>query len=164
MAGRPPQSAVSIPGYQVRVGSPLDRANLVKFMQCHYAELDASQPRHHIAATVDRYLSRDTPLWWVEVTDGESADSPVGCIWLGQATDQRQGMVHPYILLLYVDSQHRRKGIATLLLDVAHRWAESEGNSQISLQVFCGNTAAQVLYQKFGYQPEAILMKRPLGR
>ncbi len=154
------QRSFLIPGYQLRVGSPVDRATLVKFMQRNYAELDAGQPRHHVAATVDRYLSRDTPLWWVEVAQDEDAGLPVGCIWLGQATDQRRGMVHPYVLLLYVDPNHRRRGIATALLDIAHRWAKTEGDRQISLQVFSDNPAAQALYRKLGYEPEAILMKK----
>jgi ribosomal protein S18 acetylase RimI-like enzyme len=135
---------------------------VVKFMQRNYVELDADQPRHHIAATVDRYLSRDTPLWWAEVTDGEISHSAVGCIWLGQATDQRQGILHPYILLLYVDPRHRRRGIGTALMHVAHHWAKSEGNRQISLQVFSDNPAAQALYRKLGYRSEAILMKKSL--
>jgi GNAT superfamily N-acetyltransferase len=162
MASSPTQVSFSVPGYQIRVGSPLDRATLVKFMQRNYAELDASQPRHHVAATVDRYLSRDTPLWWVQVADDSSTDSPVGCLWLGQATDQRRGMVHPYVLLLYVDRHHRRRGIATALLHTAHHWARAEGDGQISLQVFSDNLAAQALYRKMGYQSEAILMKKQL--
>jgi GNAT superfamily N-acetyltransferase len=151
-----------IPGYRIRVGSALDRATLVKFMQHNYAELNASPPRHHIAATVDRYLSPNTPLWWVEVINADPASAPVGCIWLGQATDQRQGLLHPYVLLLYVAPIHRRRGIATTLLHRAHAWAKSVGNDQISLQVFSDNPGAQTLYQKLGYQPEAILMKKPL--
>jgi len=162
MANRPGHFSFNVPGYQVRVGSSLDRAMLVKFMQRNYAELDASQPRHHIAATVDRYLSRDTPLWWVDVNQSNETNSPVGCIWLGQATDQRQGVVHPYVLLLYVDPGHRRRGIATALLNTAHHWARSEGAGQISLQVFSDNAPAQALYEKLGYQPEAILMKKAL--
>lgn len=152
----------SIPGYQIRVGSAVDRATLVKFMQHHYAELDADQPQSHIATTVDRYLSRDTPLWWVDFATSGGKAVPVGCIWLGQATDQRQGLLHPYVLLLYVDPQHRRQGIATVLMDTAHHWAIAEGYSQISLQVFSDNPAAQALYRKLGYRPEAILMKKTL--
>ena len=155
------QFSFSIPGYQLQVGSPIDRAKVVQFMQRNYAELDASQPRHHIAATVDRYLSRETPLWWV-MTDDYPTVSTIGCLWLGQATDQRLGIVHPYVLLLYVDPQHRRRGVATALLHIAHQWARLEGNQQISLQVFSDNPLAQALYRKLGYQPEAILMKKRL--
>lgn len=162
MTNSPTSVAFTVPGYRLRVGSPRDRALVVKFMQRNYAELDADQPRPHIAVTVDRYLSRDTPLWWVEAVNGESTSSPVGCLWLGQATDQRQGRLHPYILLLYVDPHHRRRGIATALMHQAHHWATAQGNSQISLQVFSDNSGAQALYRKLGYRSEALLMKRSL--
>jgi ribosomal protein S18 acetylase RimI-like enzyme len=87
----------------------------------------------------------------------------VAALWLGLATDQRSGVLHPYILLLYVAPDHRRRGIATALLTVAHQWAQQQGHRQITLQVFSDNQAAQALYTTLGYQPEAILMKQELG-
>jgi ribosomal protein S18 acetylase RimI-like enzyme len=151
----------ALPGYRLRAGSSRDRATVVDFMERTYHELDPHQPTGHLAATVDRYLGRDTPLWWVDVesTAGSPA-APVGAIWLGQATDQRSGILHPYVLMLYVAPEHRRRGIATALLSVAHRWAQQQGHSQISLQVFSQNQAAQALYQSLGYYPEAILLKK----
>ncbi|MFQ4138875.1 GNAT family N-acetyltransferase [Nodosilinea sp. PGN35] len=151
----------ALPGYQLRVGSTRDRPTVVKFMERTYRELDPQQPTGHIAATVDRYLGRDTPLWWVDVDSAaDSAASPVGAIWLGQATDQRSGVLHPYVLMLYVAPEHRRRGIATALLAVAEAWAQQQGHRQISLQVFSDNPAAQALYQSLGYYPEAILLKK----
>ncbi|MFH7243450.1 MAG: GNAT family N-acetyltransferase [Spirulina sp.] len=155
-------SSFPIPGYHLRSGSPLDRATLVKFMERTYQELDDSPPIKHLAATVDRYLSCDTPLWIVECPGSRESAIAVGCIWLGQATDQRTGLLHPYVLLLYVHPDHRRQGLATQLLQAAHHWAKAEGHRQISLQVFSENAPAQALYQKLGYRPEAILMKKPL--
>ncbi|MEA5452111.1 GNAT family N-acetyltransferase [Leptolyngbya sp. CCNP1308] len=151
------EQSFALPGYSLRTGSTLDRATVVKFMECTYRELDPQQPTGHIAATVDRYLSRDTPLWWV---NEDSTAAPVGAIWLGQATDQRSGVLHPYVLMLYVAPEHRRRGLATALLAVAHRWAQQQGHRQISLQVFSENPAAQALYQSLGYLPEAILLKK----
>jgi ribosomal protein S18 acetylase RimI-like enzyme len=159
----PTQPSFPIAGYHLRSGSPMDRAVLVKFMQRNYAELDANQPLNHIAVTVDRYLSRETPIWWVEpVSAPGNAIYPVACLWLGQAIDQRTGHPHPYVLLLFVDPHHRQRGIATALLETAHNWAKQQGNNQISLQVFCNNQVARGLYQKLGYQEEAILMKKSL--
>ncbi|MBD2426310.1 GNAT family N-acetyltransferase [Phormidium sp. FACHB-1136] len=155
-------SSFSIPGYHLRLGSPLDRATLVKFMERTYQELGEASPLKHLAATVDRYLSCDTPLWMVERPGSRGSAIAVGCIWLGQATDQRSGLLHPYVLLLYVHPDHRRRGLATELLHTAHQWATAEGHPQISLQVFSENAPAQALYQKLGYQPEALLMKRSL--
>jgi GNAT superfamily N-acetyltransferase len=134
-------------------------------MERTYGELDPHQPLGHIAATVDRYLGRDTPLWWVDpVSAPEAVTAPVAALWLGLATDQRSGVLHPYILLLYVAPDHRRRGIATALLTVAHQWAQQQGHSQITLQVFSDNQAAQALYTTLGYQPEAVLMKKELGQ
>lgn len=154
----------ALPGYRLRVGSTRDRATVIKFMERTHSEFAPQQSTGHIAATVDRYLGRDTPLWWVDVdAPAGSAASPVGAIWLGQATDQRSGVLHPYVLMLYVAPEHRRRGIATALLAVAHQWAQQQGHGQISLQVFSDNPAAQALYQSLGYYPEAILLKKELG-
>ena len=153
-----------ISGYNLRLGSPLDRAMLVKFMERNYRELGSDPPPKHLAATVDRYLSCETPLWLVEGSKVSGGRGAIACIWLGQATDQRTGLLHPYVLLLYVHPDHRRRGIATALLEIAHQWAQAAGHSQVSLQVSSSNHAAQALYQKLGYEPEAILMKRGLGR
>lgn len=153
------EQSFAVPGYSLRAGSTLDRATVVKFMERTYAELAPHQPIGHLAATVDRYLSRETPIWWVIPTNGTA---PIAGLWLGQATDQRSGILHPYVLLLYVAPDHRRQGIATALFTVAHQWAQQEGHRQISLQVFSNNQAAQTLYTHLGYQPEAVLMKKEL--
>ncbi|MEB3313443.1 MAG: GNAT family N-acetyltransferase [Cyanobacteriota bacterium] len=152
-------SSFSVPGYQLRRGSSLDRGNLVKFMERNWGELAPDHPRQHLADTIDRYLSADTPLWWVQ---SQGASETVACLWLGWATDQDNGQVHPYLLLLYVSPEHRRRGIASALLEAAHDWAGQTGYRQISLQVLSHNQAAQLLYEKLGYQPQAILMRRLL--
>jgi ribosomal protein S18 acetylase RimI-like enzyme len=155
------ETSFPVDGYGLRSGSTGERPILVKFMQRNYAELDDRLPLNHIAATVDRYLSRNTPIWWVAPDiSPDQGSSPIACLWLGQAIDQRTGNPHPYVLLLYVDAAHRRRGIATALLETAHGWAHRQGNSQISLQVYSDNQAAQALYRKLGYQPEALLMKK----
>ncbi|PSN06739.1 GNAT family N-acetyltransferase [filamentous cyanobacterium CCT1] len=154
------EQSFALLGYRLRIGSTLDRATVVKFMERTYTELNPHQPIGHLADTVDRYLSRDTPLWWIDEADAAPAAGPVAGLWLGQASDQRTGRLHPYALLLYVVPAHRRRGLATALLTMAHQWAQQQGHRQISLQVFSDNRAAQALYTSLGYQPEAILMKK----
>lgn len=53
------------PGYRLRVGTGLDRALLVKFMQRTYQEM-FPQDFSHLARTVEQYFSQETPLWWVD--------------------------------------------------------------------------------------------------
>ncbi|HEY9735086.1 MAG TPA: GNAT family N-acetyltransferase [Trichocoleus sp.] len=151
-------------GYSLRRGSSLDRALLVKFMRRTHAEISPNQPLTHLAATVEQHLSRDTPLWWVDVdsSSGERPADPVACLWLGNAIDQRSGERHAYVLLLFVDSQHRRRGLATVLLQQGHQWAQERGDRQIALQVLSSNEPALRLYQKLGYAPDSVLMTRPL--
>lgn len=148
-----------VSGYQLRRGSPLDQASLVKFMECNWRELAPDHPRQHLASTVDRYLAADTPLWWVQP---QASSAAIACLWLGWATDQDNGQIHPYLLLLYVNPDHRRRGLASALLETAHSWTMEAGYQQISLQVLSHNQAAQSLYEKLGYQPQAILMRRRL--
>lgn len=153
-------------GYGMTLGSPLDRSLLLQFMATTYAELTPDQDQTHLAVTLDNHLASDTPIWWIWVTteaDEVAVEEPVGCIWVGNAVDQRQGDRHAYVLLLYVDPAHRRRGLATVLLQRAHQWAVSRGDRQIALQVFSHNQPALRLYEKLGYITQSMLMYRPLG-
>ena len=162
-----------VSGYRLRVGSVLDRALLVKFMQRTYQEIGARHPFSHLAETVDRHFSRDTPLWWVESVDNTQITGsteerrrhtqPIGALWLGNAIDQLAGDRHAHIFLVYVDPAHRRRGIATALMKQAQMWAQARGDRKIGLQVFHKNIAALQLYEKIGYRPNAVLMTKPLG-
>jgi ribosomal protein S18 acetylase RimI-like enzyme len=146
-----------IPGYSLRVGSGLDRALLLKFMQRTYRELYPEQNFGHLAQTVEQYLSRDTPLWWVEQDQDTAA-----CLWVGNATDQIQGDRHAYIFLLYVNPTHRRQGIGAALMAQAEDWARGRGDRQIGLQVFHHNQAALHLYEKLGYTPQSLWLTKSL--
>jgi ribosomal protein S18 acetylase RimI-like enzyme len=153
-----------IPGYELRSGSTLDRALLVKFMQRTYQELYVGQPVAHLAHTVEQYFSTDTPLWWVEPVINPIPQSlfqlrqPIACLWLGNAIDQIQGDRHAHIFLVYVDPAHRRCGIGSALMRQAEAWAQARGDRQIGLQVFQANQPALQLYEKLGYQPQSIWM------
>ena len=154
------------PGYQLRSGSSLDRAMLVKFMQKTYQEFYPQRDFSHLAQTVEQYLSKDTPLWWVEFLDSEAgslqSSKAIASLWLGNAVDQLKGSRHTHIFLLYVAPEHRRKGIGTALMHHAEDWARARSDRQISLQVFLSNQPAVNLYQQLGYQTESLLMVKSL--
>lgn len=157
-----------IASYRLEAGSSLQRARLVKFMQRAYREMghapDAADTGTHLADTVQRHLSPKSKLWWL--IDGQTAAQsiglpgihtlePVGCLWMGEAIDQRTGNKQAYVFLLYVAPQHRHQGLGTALMHHAQSWAKEQGYQQMSLQVFEDNEAAMKLYAKLGYQSQA---------
>lgn len=58
----------------------------------------------------------------------------------------------PMVYQLYVDSQMRRKGIGTILMDAAENFARSQGSNSIGLCVVPDNHAARQLYAARGYK------------
>jgi ribosomal protein S18 acetylase RimI-like enzyme len=158
--------------YQLRHGEIADRAKLLSFLQITYQELYPQQQQYrHLESTVDRYLSSDTPLWFVMADFNDAPaemlhprDPNIACLWLGMAIDQITGIRHPNIFLIYVDPGYRRQGIGRELMRQAEVWAKLEGYSQISLQVFTTNQPAIDLYGSLGYEARSISMFRELDR
>ena len=148
-------------GYRLRRGKQGDLALLIAFMHRALMELGAGDNLGQVTAAVDTHLAPNTPIWWVDRPVGEVPD-PIACLWLGNAQDQRQGDRHAYVLLLYVDPVHRRRGLATALLDQAEAWAQQRGDRQIGLQVFPDNAAAMALYRQRGYDTASLWLAKPL--
>lgn len=146
------------PNYHFTTGSSLDRASLVKFMQKTYQELFPEQNLSHLAITVEKYFSAETPLWWVEERLENAAGNKVGCLWVGNGIDQVKGDRHAHIFLLYVAPKHRRQGIGKSLMQLGEDWAKSRGDRQISLQVFQSNQPAVNLYSHLGFQTQSLWM------
>ncbi|MBE9190832.1 GNAT family N-acetyltransferase [Gloeocapsopsis crepidinum LEGE 06123] len=160
-----------IPGYTIRAGG-IDRALLLKFMQRTYKELFPEQDFSHLARTVEQYYSKETPLWWVDIT-GENyslatshqqlTTQTVACLWAGNAIDQVKGDRYTHIFLLYVVPEYRKKGIGTALMQYAEAWAKKRGDRQIGLQVFQCNQPALNLYNQIGYESTSIWMVKKLA-
>jgi ribosomal protein S18 acetylase RimI-like enzyme len=147
--------------YRIVEGHSRDRALLLKFMQDTYAELFPEQRSFvHLAQTVDRYLSPETPIWWVEAMPWSGSNRPlrIANLWLGNAIDPVTGESYAHILTLYVQPAHRRQGLATALLQQAQNWAKKRGNRQIGLQVYSHNQPAQILYRRLGFTMQSLCL------
>ena len=131
-----------LPGYAIEQGSTVDQALLVKFMERTYQEQFPNQNFSHLTRTVEQYFSRDTPLWWVYAKQETKnhQQSPIGCLWVGNAIDQVSGSRYPHIFLLYVMPEYRHRGIGKALMNYIENWAKQRGYRQIGLQVFQINT------------------------
>ncbi|MDY6783500.1 MAG: GNAT family N-acetyltransferase [Cyanobacteriota bacterium] len=156
------------PGYHWLEGTGKDRALLVRFLARSYQEFfPETNDFSHLATTVERYFSAETPLWWVERENESTSDSnlhrpKIACLWMGNAIDQVVGDRYAHIFLLYVAPEYRRRGIGSALMEQAQNWARARGDRQIGLQVFCNNEAALKLYRRLGYQTRSLLMVRKL--
>lgn len=153
-----------LPGYAIEQGSTVDQALLVKFMERTYQEQFPNQNFSHLTRTVEQYFSRDTPLWWVydEQDTKNQHQSPIGCLWVGNAIDQVRGDRHPHIFLLYVMPEYRHRGIGKALMNYIENWAKQKGYGQIGLQVFQTNIPALDLYHQLGYQEQSLWMVKSL--
>lgn len=169
-----------IPGYRLVAGNSFDRGVLLRCLQASHQEMrqsqapaaDGSLGTQHLMEFIERYLSPESPLWWVEPLSAPASDTlpplfravqqPLGCLWLARSTDQLTGQRHTHILLLYVHPAHRRQGIGSALMQWAFDWAVQKGDRQVSLQVFAWNQAALELYQKLGFETKFFGMTKVL--
>jgi ribosomal protein S18 acetylase RimI-like enzyme len=139
----------------------------VQTIQRTYAELFPGCPVAHLAQTVEQYLSRDTPIWWVQ---DQHHDAPmasgrpevIGCLWMGNAIDQVNADRQAHIFLLYVAPPHRRRGIGRTLMLQAEAFSRARGDHKIGLQVFANNHSAIELYQSLGYGIQSLTLEKKL--
>ena len=136
-----------------------DRKALLSFMHKTYQELCPSADRLHLKETVHQLWSEHTWFWVVSVP---AESEPIGCLWLGSATDPLTGDGYPHIFLLYVDPSYRYQGVGSALMEHAEQWSRSKGYRRVGIQVFAENVSALSLYKKLGYCTESIVLQKAL--
>lgn len=153
--------AVVLPaGYDWQLGHPRDRTQLLNYLEASLREsLGPASPLAHLGATVDRFLSLETPIWWVVTARDRQI---VAGLWAGRSQEQRRGDRQTHVFLVYVEPAHRRRGLATALLAQAEQWARAQGDGGLSLQVYADNAGAIALYQRAGFSVESLNLSKPL--
>ena len=146
--------------YRLIQGKTQDKTRLIKFMELTYEELFPEQSNFsHLNNTVEQYLSSKTTIWWIEYrSKNETRSEIVSCLWMGTGIDQVNGHHYGHIFLIYVTPNHRRKGLATSLIQQGQQWVQQKGYHQMGLQVFERNQAALKLYNKLGFSSQSYLM------
>ena len=69
--------------------------------------------------------------------------------------------VHAYLGFMYVDPAHRGQGINTLLIESLRQWALSRNITELRLDVYTTNPRAIRAYEKAGFTPHLLQMRRP---
>lgn len=118
--------------------------------------------------TIDR-LSFSMP-WPVNAYRHELTENPAALLWVAEACGADEdckviGMIVTWLVLdeahiatIAIHPDYRRAGIGSRLLLVALDDAQKRGASQAMLEVRAGNTGAQELYRKFGFE---VAYRRP---
>jgi ribosomal protein S18 acetylase RimI-like enzyme len=102
----------------------------------------------------------DTPDNFLHEILDEDNGPISGYVWF--ALERKHGACTAYIYDLEVKPEVRRRGIAYRALQVVERLAAAAGATSIGLNVFANNIGAQALYQKLGYAPTNINMRKSL--
>jgi len=85
-----------------------------------------------------------------------------GHCWIGSQTDFFTRRQDPWIFDLSVCLEFRGRGVAKALHAAAEQYLRELGCRVIGLQVMAHNKDAAELYEKLGYKPRAISLKRTL--
>jgi ribosomal protein S18 acetylase RimI-like enzyme len=148
--------------YYLWSGKRAHQRLLLQFLHQAYQELCPTAPLDHLTQTVQQLWSDPISLWFIGSTLPEHSSQPLGCLWLGNAIDQVSGDRYTHVFLIYVNPEHRQRGLGTALMQHAEAWALEQGNTQIGLHVFVDNVPAYHLYQQLGYASQAVFLSKQL--
>jgi ribosomal protein S18 acetylase RimI-like enzyme len=88
--------------------------------------------------------------------------SAVGFVHTREINDSISEEVCGTVPLLAVAPNAQGRGIGRLLMAAAEEWSRDQGHRLLHLEVFANNDKAQAFYQNLGFQPETLVMIKPL--
>ncbi|MFI5271743.1 MAG: GNAT family N-acetyltransferase [Ktedonobacterales bacterium] len=100
-------------------------------------------------------LRSEVHHYWKAVAPG---DGVVGELWVFVDDAQKRA----FIYFIGTDEAYRGKGYGQQTLEALEAAMRPLGVRHIALNVFGANTTARRLYERMGYQPQAILMSKSL--
>jgi GNAT superfamily N-acetyltransferase len=96
-----------------------------------------------------------------EVWIAERERTPVGCLHVLATTDFF-GRRHAHVSVLATTQAAEGTGVARALMAYAEEWARQRGFTLLTLNVFAANARARRLYDRCGFEQEAIKYAKPL--
>jgi RimJ/RimL family protein N-acetyltransferase len=70
---------------------------------------------------------------------------------------------HAYFGFMYVEPEHRGKGVNKLIIEALEQWIFLQGIKEIRLEVYYENEAAIKAYKKIGFTKHMIQMRKGLN-
>lgn len=100
----------------------------------------------------------------VHVVVAEEQGNIIGCGYarIEDAEPYKKLSLHSYIGFLYLEPEHRGKGVIQSILQHLKEWSVARGVLELILEVYLENDAAVRAYQKFGFEKKMILMRLSL--
>jgi len=127
--------------------------------------LSTEAGRRFVRGTVTLQIARirgpdGYPNHLLIASDGDGMKA--GYVWVGRT--RHEGTLEPEALIvdLYVVEAYRRKGLGSLLVETAERWARQQSLNEIALDFEPENTPARGLYDKLGYDMHTFRMTKRL--
>ena len=112
----------------------------------HSDAVNAPVPVENYRATFDEMTARDTYVRGYIFEDG---GEPCGFALLSKTFSQEAGGISVTIEEIYIDEEHRGKGLATEFF----RWLHAQpGIMRLRLEVEDDNEGAKRLYERMGYE------------
>jgi len=148
----------------VRAAVPADLATLKRFEQGVIAAerpFDATIRKGAVTYydLADLIASKDA---FVAIAEHDGA--PIGCGFARKTLSRSftEPPFHAYVGLMFVEPAFRGRGVNMRVLDRLEVWARENGLSDMRLEVYPTNAAATRAYEKAGFEPYMLEMRRAL--
>ena len=122
--------------------------------------IDEAEFKKHYDWLLRQFVPQDARKNTVFVA--EVGGKYAGHCWLGEQTDFFTRRVDPWVFDLSVVAEFRGQGVARALHDRAEEHLREAGFRRIGLQVMAHNEDAAQMYEKLGYRPRAVSLKKKL--
>ena len=102
----------------------------------------------------------------IELIVAELNDEIVGSGYarLEEAKQYIQHEHHSYLGFMYVEPQHRGKGINKIIINALKKWSLAQNITELRLDVYFNNTSAIAAYEKAGFTKHMIEMRMGLDK
>jgi len=149
-----PQRGPSLPTrYSIRRATLSDIATIARHRRAMFEEIGSTQNLDLVERTFTDWLPSRldaTYFHWLATRDARPIGSAGVLLldWPPSPRDPRGGL--GFIYNVYVEPEHRRRGIARATLELLHQWAHERGLGALALHA---SEDGRPLYEALGYLP-----------
>lgn len=117
----------------------------------------AASARHTLLEALHRHIANETIL-----IAEDARQSRLGFLYALAATDPFSGEQHGHISDVVVAPVAEGSGVGRALMLGAEAWAADRGFQSLTLHVFPANTRAHAMYERLGYEPNMLQLRKSL--